>query len=174
MIQLRLIKTIVIIMLAFVPTLSQAATIDLFASLDGDQANAGAGTGSLGVGTAYMSFDDQSMLFEWDLTYSGLSGPATAAHFHGPAAPGQNAGVALGIGTANPAVGSATLDTSQASDLLAGLWYINIHTNQFAAGEIRGQVQVVPLPAALWLLLSGLLVLTGLQSKTAGQQGRIK
>jgi hypothetical protein len=36
--------------------------------------------------------------------------------------------------------GSATLTDAQAADLLAGRYYINIHTAATPAGEIRGQV----------------------------------
>lgn len=150
--------TVAVIALAMTPLFAQAATIDLFASIDGAQANAGAGTGSLGTGTAIMTLDDQTLQFAWEVSYSGLSGPATAAHFHGPALPDQNAGVQVGIGVvSNPAIGSTMLSAAQASDLLAGLWYVNVHTTAFSGGEIRGQVQVVPVPAAIWLLLSGLL-----------------
>src|SRR5712671_6844520 len=76
------------------------------------------------------------------ITYSGLSGTPTAAHFHGPAQPGANAGVAVPIPNVatSPAQGSATLTDAQAADLLAGRYYINIHTAANPAGEIRGQV----------------------------------
>ena len=73
------------------------------------------------------------------------------AHFHGPAMPGQNGGVQIGIDAAsNPSSGSAILTLDQVDDLLAGLWYVNIHSEMFPAGEIRGQVlavQPIPLPA---------------------------
>jgi hypothetical protein len=64
------------------------------------------------------------------------------AHFHGPAAPGANASVALMIGTnpTSPAKGTATLTDAQAADLQGGRWYINIHTAANRGGEIRGQV----------------------------------
>ena len=68
---------------------------------------------------------------------------AIAAHFHGPAAAGKNAGIALGLPNGNlPAAfeGSATLSDVQAADLLAGRWYFNLHTAAYPAGEIRGQV----------------------------------
>src|SRR5262245_10696584 len=40
--------------------------------------------------------------------------------------------------------------------LLSGLTYFNIHTTMFSGGEIRGQLNVVPLPAALPLFATGL------------------
>jgi hypothetical protein len=78
----------------------------------------------------------------WKLTYSGLSGPATAAHFHGPAEAGKNAGVKVPIpnATSSPAEGSATLTDEQAADLTAGKYYVNVHTAANPGGEIRGQV----------------------------------
>jgi hypothetical protein len=85
---------------------------------------------------------DQTMSRRARITYSGLSGTPTAAHFHGPAQSGANAGVAVPIPNVatSPAQGSATLTDAQAADLLAGRYYINIHTAANPAGEIRGQV----------------------------------
>jgi hypothetical protein len=95
-----------------------------------------------GTGTADLDYDAASKKLTWKLTYSGLTGPATAAHFHGPAEPGKNAGVAVPITniTASPIEGSATLTDAQAADLLAGKDYVNIHTAANPNGEIRGQV----------------------------------
>lgn len=97
---------------------------------------------SAGTGTADIDYDAATKKLSWKLTYSGLSGPATAAHFHGPAEPGKNAGVGLAIpnATASPVEGSATLTDAQAADLAAGKYYINIHTAANPGGEIRGQV----------------------------------
>ncbi|MBC9877448.1 CHRD domain-containing protein [Bradyrhizobium sp. INPA01-394B] len=99
-------------------------------------------TTSSGTGTADLDYDAATKKLTWKVSYSGLSGPATAAHFHGPAEVGKNAGVAVPIpGIANsPAEGSATLTEAQASDLLAGKLYVNIHTAANPGGEIRGQV----------------------------------
>jgi hypothetical protein len=36
--------------------------------------------------------------------------------------------------------GSATLTDAQAADLMAGKWYVNVHTAENKGGEIRGQV----------------------------------
>jgi CHRD domain len=97
---------------------------------------------SAAKGTADIDYDAATKKLTWKLTYSGLSGPATAAHFHGPAEPGKNAGVAVAISnaTASPAEGSATLTDAQAADLMAGKYYVNVHTAANPGGEIRGQV----------------------------------
>lgn len=96
---------------------------------------------SKGTGTADVTYDTATKMLTWKATYSGLTGPATMAHFHGPAEAGKNAGVAVPF--ANPASGAegrATLTDAQAADLLAGRYYINIHTDANKGGEIRGQV----------------------------------
>jgi hypothetical protein len=97
---------------------------------------------SAGAGTADVDYDAATKKLTWTLTYSGLSGPATAAHFHGPAEAGKNAGVKVPIAnaTSSPAEGSATLTDEQVADLLAGKYYINVHTAANPGGEIRGQV----------------------------------
>jgi hypothetical protein len=98
-----------------------------------------------GTGTVTVTFDPATKMLTWNGTYSGLSGDPTAAHFHGPAEVGKNAGVAIFISTkgtpfTSPFSGSATLTDAQASDLMAGLWYTNIHTAANPGGEVRGQV----------------------------------
>jgi hypothetical protein len=97
---------------------------------------------SAATGTADIDYDAASKKLTWKLIYSGLTGPATAAHFHGPAEPGKNAGVAVAIpnATTSPNEGSATLTDAQAADLLAGKYYVNVHTAANPGGEIRGQV----------------------------------
>jgi CHRD domain-containing protein len=97
---------------------------------------------SSGTGTADVDYDPATKKLSWKVTYSGLTGPATAAHFHGPAEAGKNSGVMVPIPNiaSSPAEGSATLTDAQADDLLAGKYYVNIHTAAHPGGEIRGQV----------------------------------
>jgi hypothetical protein len=99
-------------------------------------------TTTAGKGAADIDYDPASKKLSWKVTYSGLSGPATAAHFHGPAEADKNAGVKVPIpnATSSPAEGSATLTDEQAADLMAGKYYVNVHTAANPGGEIRGQV----------------------------------
>jgi hypothetical protein len=89
--------------------------------------------------------DTVSKTLTYTLTFQGLSGPAGAAHFHGPAAAGANAGVAIAIGKdpASPVSAKATLTDAQIAELEAGNWYVNVHTEANKGGEIRGQVMRV-------------------------------
>lgn len=93
------------------------------------------------TGRAEAKFDTATRQLSWNVTYSGLTGPAAGAHFHGPAEPGKNAGIVVPFATgASPIAGSTTLNEKQAEDLLAGRWYANIHSAKHPGGEIRGQV----------------------------------
>jgi hypothetical protein len=96
---------------------------------------------SKGTGTADLTYDQKTKLLKWKVTYSGLTGPTTAGHIHGPAEPGKNAPVAIPFAKVDsPIEGSATLTDAQAADLKAGKFYINIHTAENKGGEIRGQL----------------------------------
>lgn len=102
----------------------------------------GPGIASSGKGMATASLDTTSKTLTWNVDYSGLSGPATAAHIHGPADPGANAGIVVPFSgnLASPIKGSATLTDAQIAQLEAGKWYVNIHTEANKPGEIRGQL----------------------------------
>ncbi len=98
-------------------------------------------TASRGTGTVTATVWPDTKAMTYTATYQGLSGPATAAHFHGPAAVGANAPpVVTSTVTPSPITGGATLTPQQFADLQAGLWYYNVHTAQFPTGEIRGQM----------------------------------
>ncbi|WP_277189473.1 CHRD domain-containing protein [Caballeronia sp. BR00000012568055] len=98
---------------------------------------------SKGHGILDATFDTDTKLLTWTATYAELSGPVTMAHFHGPAPVGQNAKVQVPVdkaALASPMKGQATLNDQQVTDLMAGQWYFNIHTQENPTGEIRGQV----------------------------------
>jgi hypothetical protein len=118
---------------------SFAANVNLKADLKG--ASEVPPTDSKGSGAVTATFDTASKKLSWKGTVSGLSGPATAAHFHAGET-GKNGGVAVPITGADKGSfeGSATLTDAQAEELMAGKWYVNVHTAANKGGEVRGQV----------------------------------
>jgi hypothetical protein len=97
---------------------------------------------SAGNGTLEATYDSTSKQLSYTADYSGLTGSATMAHFHGPAEPGKNAPIVVPVqgSVASPIKGTATLTDAQADELLAGKLYFNVHTEKNKGGEIRGQV----------------------------------
>lgn len=124
---------------ALVAGAAHAETLKFHADLKGASeapANLSPGTGSMDA-----TLDTTSKVLTYNATYAGLSGPATAAHFHGPAKPGSNAPPQVPVAKlGNPISGTATLNDDQIDDLKSGMWYFNIHTQNVPGGEIRGQV----------------------------------
>ena len=116
-----------------------AETIALKADLKG--ANEVPPNTSPASGKAEATFDTDTKLLTWTVTYTDLTGPALGAHFHGPSDAGKNAGIVLPFKSVqSPIQGTATLTENQATDLLAGKWYANIHTAANPGGELRGQM----------------------------------
>lgn len=118
---------------------AHAETITLKADLKGaDEVPPNASPAS---GKAEATFDTNTRLLSWTLTFTDLTGPAVGAHFHGPSEPGKNAGIVLPFKAGeSPIHGTATITENQAADLLAGKWYANIHTAANPGGELRGQM----------------------------------
>jgi hypothetical protein len=97
---------------------------------------------SNGAGKLEATYDSSTKQLSYTADYSGLTGNATMAHFHGPADPGKNAPIVVPVqgNVASPIKGTATLTDAQADELLAGKLYFNVHTEKNKGGEIRGQV----------------------------------
>ena len=102
-------------------------------------------TNAPGTGTLDFTLDTTAKTAEYTLTWSGMASPATAAHIHGPAPAGQNAGVEIGFGKdpVSPVHGTATLTDEQIKDLQNGLFYVNVHDKEHPKGAIRGQLMLV-------------------------------
>lgn len=151
-----------------------------------DEAQAG-GTGSTATGSATLTLNDAEDALSIFLTVDGIDlADFSAGHLHNAPA-GSNGGVVFGFkGPDNDengdlviaatatgftvstiwdgAEGNGTTLAEQLADLSAGNLYFNIHTPGFRSGEIRGQVNAVPLPAA-GLLLAGALGALGFASR---------
>ncbi len=105
---------------------------------------------TLASGSGILHLDGNKLTV--DLSYTGLSGVASAAHLHGPGLPDENAGVLINLqaihqgpfGTSGRFSGILMLNQSQVASLLDGKTYFNIHTGNQPAGEIRGQVPKAP------------------------------
>jgi hypothetical protein len=97
---------------------------------------------STGSGEAAATLDTATHELTYDVTFSGFSSDVTAAHIHGPAEAGKNAGVVLPLGTApkSPIHGSAKLTAEQEQQLTAGMMYVNIHSKNNPSGAVRGQL----------------------------------
>ena len=132
-------------MLAAAPAMAE--TVKMSATLEAAQEvppNDSAGTGMVDA-----SFDTESKQLDWTVEYADLTGPATAAHFHGPAGSRRdppvhgNAPPMVPVpgDLASPLKGSATLTDEQAAALSEGKVYFNLHTDAHPDGEVRGQLE---------------------------------
>jgi glucose/arabinose dehydrogenase/plastocyanin len=117
--------------------------VNFIITMDGFQEVPPASTPATGSGTA--TLDTLTGLFTWNFSFSGLTAAETAAHFHGPAGTCSTAGIVVGLPLGSPKIGSAGLNATQIAQVLAGLWYVNVHTSTYPAGEIRGRVAPLPL-----------------------------
>jgi hypothetical protein len=102
----------------------------------------------IGFGTVELSPDETKITV--NMTFSGLTAPATAAHIHGPAGPGINASVLFPFtGVPSATSGSIpqqsfSITPTQVGYLKNGLLYMNVHNGNFPGGELRGQLYPVP------------------------------
>ncbi len=149
----------------FFSSTSNATVFIISGSIDPLQAgtNGGFGGGSgSGTGSVSGTYDDSTNLFSYNISWSDLTAGVTNIHFH-LGAPGVGGGVALSVPSFdNPLIVNDVLLTgTQETDLLAGNWYVNIHTGGFGGGEIRGQVSatVVPEPSSALFLGLGAFAL---------------
>ncbi|SFU97510.1 MULTISPECIES: CHRD domain-containing protein [unclassified Methylobacterium] len=118
----------------------QAETITYHAVLNG--ASEVPTNTTTGTGTVSATVDTDTKMLAYTIQYKGLSGPATAGHFHGPASASESAGIMIPILAPlnNPINGMARLSDADISAFKAGHVYANIHTKEHPGGEIRGQM----------------------------------
>ncbi|MGH2373322.1 MAG: CHRD domain-containing protein [bacterium] len=110
--------------------------------------------------TGRATFDPEGQGMRYSITLFGMSSTVTAAHIHGPAGPGVNAGIIVTLfsGSAAPPVNGqlvqGTFDSSSINPASGVTWgqlrdlmgnggvYVNVHTTGFPDGEVRGQVRL--------------------------------
>ena len=128
--------------LAVSPSPVHAAQATTFiALLNSGQESLSATSTAAGIAYMVLGSDDKLCVA---LSFGGLVGTLAAAHVHGPAAPGVDAGVLFPLPTTshiNTCVGP--LDKNQKKDLRKGLFYLNVHSSVAPAGEIRGQIEPI-------------------------------
>jgi len=95
---------------------------------------------SAAIGCAVFRIDTCTNTVDYRMAFTGLTSAETAAHIHGFAGPGVNAGVLVPLPVGNPKVGTFTYPEAQEAGILGGMTYVNIHTTMFPGGEIRGQI----------------------------------
>src|SRR3989454_3532443 len=93
---------------------------------------------STATGTATLMLSPDEQTARVSLNFSGLSSAETAAHIHGPAAPGVLAPVLFPLSDGNLSDFLITLTATDVQNLKNGLLYINVHSNNFPNGDIRG------------------------------------
>ena len=104
---------------------------------------------STATGTATVVLSDDRTTISVDVTFTGLTTPATVAHIHGPAVPGMTAPPIIPL-TDFPTTTSGTyshkfpITPEQIEELANALTYLNIHSSTFPNGEIRGQLLGCP------------------------------
>ena len=119
-----------------------AATRNFIALLNAGQEAQATPVDSNAFGVAFLTFNDKTLALCYSITFFSPSTLETAAHIHGPAAPGTSAPVIVGLNPVpgNPKNGCVNLPAKNKKDLKRSMTYVNVHTTRFGQGEIRGQV----------------------------------
>ncbi|MBS1103081.1 CHRD domain-containing protein [Gluconobacter sp. Dm-62] len=116
---------------------ASAETLHLFGPFKGEH---GATAPIKGSASAMLDTTKNTLTYRFE--DNGLSGPVTAAHLHGPAAEGQDAGVLAPINGpyTTRMTGTLQLTPDQVKEVQAGQSYINLHTEKYPDGEARAQL----------------------------------
>ena len=118
--------------------LAPAQKLSMSVTLDGGQEVPANGSPGIGTGSAVVDMTANTLTL--DLTFHGLTAAETAAHIHGPAPMGANAGVKFALPAGNKKTVVWNYAQADEADIVAGLMYVNIHSGAFPGGEIRGQI----------------------------------
>ena len=124
---------------------ASAQTVVFDFCMTGDEENPPINTPATGMVT--VTVDTTAMTVQVDGTFQNLSSNATAAHIHGPAPIGMNAGIMIGLTptgmTSGTITGGGNLTATQMNTILTEMSYVNLHSVMHGGGEIRGQIDNV-------------------------------
>src|SRR5262245_55647130 len=137
----RILQIILVVVALCAASFAQAAHYSASVTLNG--ANEVPPNGSTSTGQCGVSIDTNANTLTYHLTYTAFGTPETAAHIHGFAPPGMNAGVIVPIPAGTTKDGVWNYLEAQEPNILAGLTYFNVHSMAFPGGEIRGWTQPV-------------------------------
>lgn len=107
-----------------------------------------------GTGSCTVALNETASTVDVSCFYDSMTSNVTAAHIHGPAPVGSNAGVVVALTQTGGTSGTIdnvglALTAQQVADMKNGLHYINVHTTGNPGGEIRGQIvggAALPIP----------------------------
>ncbi|MFL2769945.1 MAG: CHRD domain-containing protein [Rhodospirillaceae bacterium] len=118
--------------------------ISFYAELSADEQSAV--TESPGVGRVDLVLDRSTLRLNWEVSYSNITSSAIGLHIHGPQTPGGEAGIIIDLAPGemmNPIKGSEVLTEGTMIYLVQDRLYINLHTTNYPAGELRGHIKKV-------------------------------
>jgi hypothetical protein len=107
---------------------------------------------SSAVGEGLFVLSPDGSFLAYRITFAGLTAAETVQHIHRQA-PGVSGPVVFNLPPGSPKVGAVALSAEQRDDLLAGMYYVNIHSGTYPGGEIRGQIVATACTAALPITL---------------------
>ena len=119
----------------------EASEAEFTASLDELQ-EVGCNVGHFATGSGTFKLNKATGELSFNVTFTPLSAAETGSHIHGPAGPGVSAPIIRGLPAGSPKVGTVApnLTPAEIADMQAGLYYVNVHSTNCPAGEIRGQI----------------------------------
>ncbi len=107
--------------------------------------NLGLKTSSKATGSLIGSYDNTTKVFFYSLTFTGINPLSVSIYKNDKSitTPAFDLAANNGLNYTSPVDGHVTLTASQETDLLAGLWFVKINTDNFKSGEISGNLSAV-------------------------------
>lgn len=93
-----------------------------------------------GTGWGEFTIDLAANTLDYHIEYQGTLNPESASHIHGPAVPHTDAPIVHFLPIGSPKIGTWNYPQDVEADLLAGRYYVNIHSHTVLVGEMRGQI----------------------------------